>query len=129
MFPLLHLLIILAKIFHKYIFVIFSILDILPISIDAKSETITKTFLHQVFEILLDFICKSNDRESKVLDFHHPEQIMQVMDFSLPDHPQNLDQILVDCKDALKYQVKTGDIKSCTYIQMKKSKTKIFGIL
>ena len=43
------------------------------------------------------------------MDWHQPNQLREAMDFSLPDQPQNLDQILVDCKDALKYQVKTGE--------------------
>ena len=37
-----------------------------------------------------------------------PDQLREVIDLSLPDEPQNLDQLLVDCKDSLKYQVKTG---------------------
>jgi glutamate decarboxylase len=60
--------------------------------------------------ILLDFIDKTNDRNEKILDFHHPDQLLEVMDMSLPDNPQNLDQLLTDCKDTLKYQVKTGKI-------------------
>ena len=76
-----------------------------------KAETNTEDFLQEVFDILMDYIKKSNDRNNKILDFHHPEQILEAMDFSLPDKPQNLDQILVDCKDALKYQVKTGTYK------------------
>ena len=39
-----------------------------------------------------------------------PEQLKGVIDFGIPDEPLNLDQLLVDCKDALKYQVKTGKI-------------------
>ena len=31
------------------------------------------------------------------------------MDFGIPEEPLNLDQLLVDCKDTLKYQVKTGE--------------------
>lgn len=83
-------------------------LDLLPVSNGAKAEITTENFLQEVFDILMDYIKKSNDRSNKILDFHHPDQILESMDFSLPDKPQNLDQILVDCKDALKYQVKTG---------------------
>merc|ERR1712198_549138 len=53
---------------------------------DAK----TREFLKRVVEILLDHITVQNDRSMKILDFHNP------------------DQLLVDCKDTLKYQVKTG---------------------
>ena len=74
-----------------------------------KAERNTEDFLQDVFDILIDYIRKSNDRSNKILDFHHPDQLIESIDLSLPDKPQNLDQILVDCKDTLKYQVKTGN--------------------
>ena len=82
--------------------------DIFPIATGRKSEIATKDFLQNVFEVLWNFIRDSNDRDTNVVDFHHPEQLMTMMDFSLPDSPQNLKQIVKDCKDTLKYQVKTG---------------------
>ena len=85
--------------------------DLLPVLNGKKAETNTEDFLQEVFDILMEYIKKSNDRNNKILDFHQPEQILETMDFSLPDKPQNLDQILVDCKDALKYQVKTGKFR------------------
>ena len=75
-----------------------------------RAEIVTESFLQEVFDILMDFIKKSNDRSNKILDFHHPDQLLDAIDLSVPDQPQNLDQILVDCKDALKYQVKTGSL-------------------
>ena len=60
-------------------------------------------------EILLDHITVQNDRSTKILDFHNPEQLKEVIDFAIPEEPLNLDQLLVDCKDTLKYQVKTGE--------------------
>lgn len=82
--------------------------DLLPVLNGRRAESNTERFLQDVFDTLMDYIKKSNDRSHKILDFHHPDQLLEVMDFSLPEKPQNLDQILVDCKDALKYQVKTG---------------------
>ena len=64
----------------------------------------------QVVEILLDHITVQNDRSTKILDFHNPEQLKEVIDFAIPEEPLNLDQLLVDCKDTLKYQVKTGEV-------------------
>lgn len=69
----------------------------------------TEAFLKAVVDVLLDYVKKSNDRNSKILDFHHPDQLAEVIDFKIPEEPQNLDQLLVDCKEALKYQVKTGE--------------------
>ena len=90
-------------------FVLF-VSDIFPIATGRKSEIATKDFLQNVLEILWNFVRESNDRDSKVLDFHHPEQLMGLMDFSLPESPQNLKQILNDCRETLKHQVKTGKV-------------------
>jgi len=61
-----------------------------------------------VVDILLDYVTKTNDRREKILDFHHPGQMKESLDLQIPDKPLNLDQLLVDCKDTLKYGVKTG---------------------
>uniref|UniRef100_T1IV01 Glutamate decarboxylase n=1 Tax=Strigamia maritima TaxID=126957 RepID=T1IV01_STRMM len=79
---------------------------ILPIKRDSFEET--REFLLRAIDIMLDFVKNSNDRSCKILDFHHPEQLREVLDLDIPEHPLNLDQLLVDCKDALKYQVKTA---------------------
>ena len=78
-----------------------------------------------MLEILWIFIRDTNDREKKVLDFHQPEQLMNIMDFSLPDHPQNLEQILADCSATLRHQVKTGKF---TFRQFMKPLVLIFII-
>lgn len=62
-------------------------------------------------EILLNYIKKSFDDKSKVLDFHHPHQLLEGLEglnLELSDYPEPLEQILVDCRDTLKYGVKTG---------------------
>ena len=37
-----------------------------------------------------------------------PEQLRSVIDLSIPEEPLPLDQLIVDCRDTLKHQVKTG---------------------
>jgi len=93
----------------------------------------TSQFLCAVVELLLDYIRKSNDRSSKVLDFHHattssprrkvldfhhPQTLKEMMAHCLdiPDEPQNIEQILSDCKETLKYCVKTGSSVTLVYI-------------
>lgn len=64
--------------------------------------------------ILLHYIKKSFDVKSKILDFHHPHQLLEGLDgfnLELSDHPESLEQLLVDCTDTLKYSVKTGDFQ------------------
>lgn len=78
----------------------------------ALTETHRRTsgFLFEIVAILLDYLRKCNDRSTKVLDFHHPHTLKEMMSHCLDitDEPQNLEQILSDCKETLKYCVKTG---------------------
>ncbi|MBN3313123.1 DCE1 decarboxylase, partial [Atractosteus spatula] len=82
--------------------------DLLP---TKNGEEPTKHFLLEVVNILLSYVKKSFDRSSKVLDFHYPHQLKEGLEgfsLDLPDQPENLEQVLVDCRDTLKYGVKTG---------------------
>ncbi|XP_019410189.1 PREDICTED: glutamate decarboxylase 1 [Crocodylus porosus] len=82
--------------------------DLLP----AKNgEEQTVQFLLEVLDILLNYVRKTFDRSTKVLDFHHPHQLLEGMEgfnLELSDNPESLEQILVDCRDTLKYGVRTG---------------------
>jgi len=82
--------------------------DIFPVASGPDSEETTSKFLYAIVEILLDFINQTNDRDGQVLDFHHPSQITKAMDFTLPEQGLDLEQLVVDCRTALRYQVKTG---------------------
>ena len=71
-------------------------------------------FLLEVVEILTNYVRKTFDRSTKVLDFHHPHQLLEGMEgfnLELSDQPESLEQILVDCRDTLKYGVRTGEDK------------------
>ncbi|KAK3574678.1 hypothetical protein QTP86_012451 [Hemibagrus guttatus] len=82
--------------------------DLLP----AKNgEEPTMQFLLEVMEILTSYVRKTFDRSTKVLDFHHPHQLLEGIEgfnLDLCDQPESLEQILVDCRDTLKYGVRTG---------------------
>ncbi|KPP68148.1 glutamate decarboxylase 1-like [Scleropages formosus] len=82
--------------------------DLLP----AKNgEEPTMQFLLEVVDILTNYIRKTFDRSTKVLDFHHPHQLLEGIEgfnLELSDQPESLEQILVDCRDTLKYGVRTG---------------------
>ncbi|KAM4689211.1 glutamate decarboxylase 1-like [Discoglossus pictus] len=82
--------------------------DLLPA---RNGEKYTKQFLLEVLEILLSYIKRTYNGKSKVLDFHHPHQLLEGLEgfnLELSDQPEPLEQILVDCTDTLKYGVKTG---------------------
>ncbi|XP_029507148.2 glutamate decarboxylase 1-like isoform X3 [Oncorhynchus nerka] len=82
--------------------------DLLP----AKNgEEATMQFLLELVGILTNYVRKTFDRSTKVLDFHHPHQLLEGMEgfnLELSDQPESLEQILVDCRDTLKYGVRTG---------------------
>lgn len=84
--------------------------DLFPINENGFEQT--KEFLVKVIDICLDFIRQSNDRSSKVLDFHQPDQMKQLFDFSIPEKPLDIETVVNDCRQALKYQVKTGKSRS-----------------
>lgn len=77
----------------------------------------------KVVDILLDFIKSTNDRNAKILDFHHPSEMMQLLDLEIPETGVTLQQLLLDCSTTLKYQVKTGKNRNDFF---QKLKLKIF---
>ncbi|XP_068956865.1 glutamate decarboxylase 1-like [Petaurus breviceps papuanus] len=82
--------------------------DLLP---SKHGGEFTEHFLLEVVDILLHYIRKTFDEESKILDFHHPHQLLEGLDgfnLELSDQPKPLEQLLVDCRDTLKYGVRTG---------------------
>ena len=80
--------------------------DIIPQN--AEGFPATKEFLMKVVDILLDYIKNQNDRNEKVLEFHHPNEMIKLLDLEIPDTGVTLQQLLLDCSTTLKYQVKTG---------------------
>ncbi|XP_054610879.1 glutamate decarboxylase 1 isoform X2 [Dunckerocampus dactyliophorus] len=82
--------------------------DLLP---TPGGEKMTRKFLQELVNLLMNYICKSCQRNSKVLDFHHPHQLIEGLEgfsLDLPEKPDTLEQILVDCRDTLKYGINTG---------------------
>lgn len=81
--------------------------EILPYVHTSQPET--REFLQKVIDILLDYVNACNDRNEKILDFHHPEDMKKLLDLELTDQAVTLQQLVVDCATTLKYQVKTGE--------------------
>lgn len=79
--------------------------DLLPAS---DGDIKTMTFLQEVVDILLAYIVESFDRETKVIDFHYPNELLQMNNWELQDEPATLDDILISCRATLKYAIKTG---------------------
>ncbi|KAB0398692.1 hypothetical protein E2I00_002718 [Balaenoptera physalus] len=79
--------------------------DLLPA---CDGERPTLAFLQDVMDILLQYVVKSFDRSTKVIDFHYPNELLQEYNWGLADQPQNLEEILMHCQTTLKYAIKTG---------------------
>lgn len=73
----------------------------------AQAET--REFLQKVIDILLDYVNACNNRDEKILEFHHPEEMKTLLDFDINENGAPLQQLIVDCATTLKYQVKTGE--------------------
>jgi len=83
------------------------LVDMLPWN--EQGRGVAHKFLHQLTDLLVKYIDETNDRQEKVLNFQHPAQLLQKLDFELPNEPRNLDLVIKDCVDTLKYEVKTGN--------------------
>ncbi|CAJ0598935.1 unnamed protein product [Cylicocyclus nassatus] len=68
----------------------------------------SEKFLKAVVNVLLKYIREQNDRSKKVLDFHHPAEMLKLIDMSIPEKPQNLEHLVKECEKVLKYGVKSG---------------------
>ncbi|XP_004081223.3 glutamate decarboxylase 2 [Oryzias latipes] len=79
--------------------------DLLP-ALDGDAKTMT--FLQEVVDILLAYIVESFDRETKVIDFHYPNELLQLNNWELQHEPATLDDILISCRATLKYAIKTA---------------------
>lgn len=73
------------------------------------SQAETREFLQKVIDILLDYVNATNNRDEKILEFHHPEDMKKLLDLDINEQGAPLQQLIVDCATTLKYQVKTGE--------------------
>ncbi|KAK7092501.1 hypothetical protein V1264_008237 [Littorina saxatilis] len=76
----------------------------------AGGELRACRFLTEVSQILMQYYVTSRNSKNKLLDFHHPHQLREMMGhcLDLDESPRDLEQLLSDCKETLKYCVKTG---------------------
>ena len=80
-----------------------------PVNQDAETaDGATRAFLYEIVKILLDYITSINDRDNKVLEFHHPIELRKMLDLKIGEDPEPLEKLLKDCKVALDHGVKTG---------------------
>lgn len=88
------------------LFLFFLFPDLFPY---VENDAVTKEFLAKLFEVLFNFIKETNDRDAKILEFRHPEDMIKLLDLDIPQYGKNLQTLLEDCHATLKNQVKTGE--------------------
>ncbi|XP_062576120.1 glutamate decarboxylase 1-like [Saccostrea cucullata] len=69
-----------------------------------------KDFMLEMAKILNSYMTDEFGGKVKVVDFHHPHQLQETMSdcLAVDADPRDLHQILSDCKETLKYCVKSG---------------------
>jgi hypothetical protein len=82
-----------------------SLADLLPKNIDGWPAT--EAFLLRMVQVLLDYVKESNDRNSKLINFMHPDELSKVFDCSLSDMPEDLSKLIADSQLTLQHCVST----------------------
>nr|XP_022320598.1 glutamate decarboxylase 1-like isoform X2 [Crassostrea virginica] len=78
---------------------------------DLQTDSkVQKDFLTEMAKILNTYLTDQCKTKTKVVDFHHPHQLEELLGDTLcvDGPPRDLHQVLSDCKETLKYCVKTG---------------------
>ncbi|PIO60467.1 hypothetical protein TELCIR_18035, partial [Teladorsagia circumcincta] len=68
----------------------------------------TEKFLLSVVEVLLKYIREENVRDNKILEFHHPAEMLQLIDLEIPEQPEKLESLVKSCEEVLRLGVRTG---------------------
>lgn len=68
-----------------------------------------ENFIRECTEILLkEAIFRGTSRETKVLEWKHPEELLKLIDFNLKNDGASNEELVRLLKDTIKYSVKTG---------------------
>ncbi|XP_070535932.1 glutamate decarboxylase 1-like [Ptychodera flava] len=78
--------------------------DLLP----KGSGEITEQFLLNLVDQLINYIKQEQVHDSKILDFHQPQELRDKLQLDIPDKAVSLEQLLTDCRETLKFCVRTG---------------------
>jgi hypothetical protein len=61
-----------------------------------------------VTALVKEYLTRYSDRSKKVIEFHTPEEISQLVDLTLPEQGLPDEDIIAQCKAVMKYSVQTG---------------------
>ena len=80
-----------------------------------SSNPVTAQFLNEVANKGLKYITENNNRDTKVVNFKTPEELEKLIDFKVKEDPENLETILNEVDNILKYVVRTGTAINVKY--------------
>jgi glutamate/tyrosine decarboxylase-like PLP-dependent enzyme len=68
----------------------------------------TGSLFDAVTALVKEYLTRYSDRSKKVIEFHTPEEISQLVDLTLPEQGLPDEDIIAQCKAVMKYSVQTG---------------------
>ena len=71
----------------------------------------------KVTKLIRDYLHQYEDRNSKVVEFHTPTELRNLVDLTLPDNGVQEDKIIDLCKQTLQYSVHVGESLITTFMQ------------
>ncbi|GMR43639.1 hypothetical protein PMAYCL1PPCAC_13834, partial [Pristionchus mayeri] len=80
--------------------------DLIPHKPDGWDDT--EKFLRNVMEVLLAYLKQQSDRNTKILEFHHPAEMATLIHLEIPDGGESLDTLVKACAKVLSLGVRTG---------------------
>ena len=86
---------------------LFFFIDLLPYSQNGK-EDVTQEFLNNLVDKVCKYLSDCNNRETKVIEFNPPEEMMKVIDFEINEEGDKLDTLFGHVDKILRHVVKTG---------------------
>ena len=84
----------------------FVYLDLFPYV--ESANPVTEQFLNEIVKKGIKYITENNTRETKVVNFKTPDELMKLIDFEVGENPEKLGTILNEIDNILKYVVRTG---------------------
>lgn len=73
-----------------------------------SANPVTEQFLNEIVKKGIKYITENNTRETKVVNFKTPDELMKLIDFEVGENPEKLGTILNEIDNILKYVVRTG---------------------
>jgi len=80
-------------------------------------DSATLSMLNEVHSLICQAaLCEGTDRQNKVLEFKHPQQLKELLELHISDDAASKEDIMEICKKVIKYSVKTAHPYWCNQL-------------